>query len=96
MNAAVEDVRFAVEDQDFALMVRDANDKLDDDIQFSLSNFSCESLQTSNTVNDSSLKHMPCIQFEPSYFAEPCRKPTVGDKISVYWSLMDSFYDGHV
>lgn len=96
MNAAIEDLRFTVGEQDFALMVHDANDKLDDEMPFVFVKLIMQSPQASNVVDASSLKHVPCIQFESDYSAGPCSKPIVGEKVSVYWPHMDSFYDGHV
>lgn len=36
------------------------------------------------------------IWFEPCYFTEKGSKPIVVDNVSVYWPLMNSYYNGHV
>lgn len=49
------------------------------------------------TADDTdSTQNEPGIPFEPDYSTELRRKPNVGDSLSVYWPLMNSFYDDSI
>lgn len=96
MKAAIENVRTAAQNEEFGMMVRQAKDELNDVLQFVLSNISLK--RTRETINDghNSFWHESGIPLRPDDSHERWNKLNVGDNISVYCPLMNSFYNGRV
>ena len=88
---AVEDVRLAVIDDDFAKHISETNDQLSDILEDALE-AAVQAENSDNITNEVSTEYVPDFDHD----GEPVSSPSVGDRVEVYWPVDDMYYPGVV
>lgn len=98
MRAAIEDVRFAVEEDSFASIVRDGNDKLTEEVDNLLlpTSHDIAPILQEDEKQDSSKETPEQYVERMNYVSDDTVVPALGDSIDVYWPLDNQFYPGTV
>lgn len=97
MGAVIQDVRFAVEDDSFASIVREGNHKLNDEID-TLFKKSIDSSSKMHSIADTSSNQNLKQTVETMDYADSDHTviSSVGDPIEVFSSLKNQYYSGTV
>ena len=86
IKSAVEDVRFAITNNELALNYQEASDIMDTALDESIDSLNKDTLEK---IDD-------CVSITETNELVPTHELRVGDKIEVYWPLDDQYYPGSV